>query len=57
MMIRETLEEWSRVVKLSRKPKRYEFVTIAKVTGLGILIVGLVGFMIRMIIQILGVVL
>lgn len=56
-MIREALEEWSRVVKLSRKPKRYEFITIAKVTGLGILIVGLIGFMIRMIIQILGVVL
>lgn len=56
-MIREILDEWSRVVKLSRKPKKYELVTIAKVTGLGMLIVGLIGFMIRMIIQILGAVL
>ena len=51
-MIRETLKDWNRVIKLSRKPKRHEFVMIGKVTGLGIIIIGIIGFMIRMIIQI-----
>ena len=55
-MIRETLKDWNRVIKLSRKPKRHEFVMVAKVTGLGIIIVGLIGFMIRMTIQIFQVV-
>lgn len=51
-MIQERLKEWNRVIKLSRKPRRHEFVMVAKVTGIGIIIVGLIGFIIRMIIQI-----
>lgn len=51
-MIQETLKEWNRVIKLSRKPKRHEYVMIAKVTGLGIIVIGVVGFTIRMIIQV-----
>lgn len=50
-MIQKTLKEWNRVIKLSRKPKKHEFVMIAKITGMGILVVGAVGFLIRMIIQ------
>jgi protein transport protein SEC61 subunit gamma-like protein len=40
--------EWKRVLKLSRKPRRDEYVLTAKITGLGILLVGLIGFLIRM---------
>ena len=54
-MLQETLKEWNRVIKLSRKPKRHEFITVVKITGIGMLLVGLVGFVIRMIIQILGI--
>jgi protein transport protein SEC61 subunit gamma-like protein len=50
-MIQETLKEWNRVIKLSRKPRKHEFIMIAKITGLGIIVVGMVGFIIRMVIQ------
>ncbi len=32
------------VLKLARKPTREEFVRTAKITGLGILILGLIGY-------------
>ncbi len=54
-MISETLKNWNRVIKLSRKPRRGEFITISKITALGLLLIGFVGFVIRMIIQITGV--
>jgi protein transport protein SEC61 subunit gamma-like protein len=50
-MIQKTLKEWNRVIKLSRKPKKNEFMMIAKITGMGIIVVGAVGFVIRMVIQ------
>jgi protein transport protein SEC61 subunit gamma-like protein len=51
-MIQERHKEWNRVIKLSRKPRKHEFVMVAKVTGIGIIVIGLIGFVIRMIIQI-----
>ena len=35
-----------RVLKLTKKPSREEFLTIAKVAGLGILAIGFMGFLI-----------
>ena len=35
-----------RVLKLTKKPSREEFLTIAKVAGLGILAVGVIGFIV-----------
>ena len=35
-----------RVLKLTKKPSREEFLTIAKVAGIGILAVGAIGFII-----------
>lgn len=55
MMIQEKLKEWNRVIKLSRKPKRNEFVMIAKITGLGMVVIGTIGFIIRMLLQITGI--
>lgn len=55
MMIQEKLKEWDRVIKLSRKPKRSEFVMIAKITGLGMVVIGTIGFIIRMLLQITGI--
>ncbi len=55
MMMREKLKEWDRVIKLSRKPKRSEFIMIAKITGLGMIVVGTIGFIIRMSLQITGI--
>lgn len=50
----QIFREWGRVVKLSRKPRHDEFVLTAKITGLGMAIVGMIGFSLRMIIQLTG---
>lgn len=40
--------ECRRVLQVTKKPTMVEFKTIVKVSGLGILIIGLVGFIIHM---------
>jgi protein transport protein SEC61 subunit gamma-like protein len=50
--LRTTFKSWDRVLKLSRKPRRQEFIAITKVTGLGAIVVGVIGFVIRMIVHI-----
>ena len=47
------LGEYIRVLKLTRKPTREEFTVIAKVAGAGILLVGLIGFVIYLLITVL----
>ena len=47
------LGEYVRVLKLTRKPTREEFTVIAKVAGAGILLVGLIGFVIYLLITVL----
>jgi len=43
--------ECKRVFLVTKKPSKQEFTSIAKVTGIGILIIGLLGFVIFMIWQ------
>ncbi|MBA1341463.1 MAG: Protein translocase subunit SecE [ANME-2 cluster archaeon] len=45
-MIPLKLSEYTRILRLTRKPTREEFITIAKVAGAGILIIGVMGFII-----------
>ena len=45
--------ECLRVLKITKKPNREEFQTIVKVSGLGMIIIGLIGFIIQMIKQFL----
>ena len=40
--------ECIRVLKITKKPDAVEFKTIVKVSGLGILIIGAIGFVIQM---------
>ena len=40
--------EARRVLAVTRKPTREEFLTIVKVTGLGILLIGTIGFLLQM---------
>lgn len=47
------LDEYLRVLKLTRKPTREEFTVIAKVAGAGILLVGFIGFLIYLLITVL----
>ncbi len=41
--------ECKRVLKVTKKPNKMEFGVIVKVSGLGMIIIGLVGFIIQMI--------
>ena len=43
------INECVRVLRVTKKPDRVEFTSIVKASGLGILIIGLVGFLIQMI--------
>lgn len=47
------LGEYVRVLKLTRKPTKEEFSVIAKVAGAGILLVGLIGFIIYLLITVM----
>ncbi|MEA1945601.1 MAG: protein translocase SEC61 complex subunit gamma [Euryarchaeota archaeon] len=40
------LAEYTRILKLARKPDKDEFTMIAKVAGAGILLIGFIGFLI-----------
>ncbi len=44
--------ECSRVLKVTRKPDMLEFKTIVKVSGLGMAIIGIIGFVVTMFKQI-----
>jgi protein transport protein SEC61 subunit gamma-like protein len=43
-----------RVLRVARRPGREEYVNVAKITGLGIIIIGVIGFVISLITQVLG---
>ena len=44
--VSKTLKSYLRVLKLTKKPSREEFLMIAKVAGAGIVLIGFVGFII-----------
>lgn len=47
------LIECSRVLAVTKKPTGEEFKTVVKVAGLGILFIGMIGFMILLIVTVL----
>lgn len=51
--IKGKLSEYKRVYSITKKPDKAEFTAIVKASGLGILIIGIVGFIIAMIVQLL----
>jgi len=48
-------KECKRVLKVSKKPTTTEYLNFSKVTAIGILIIGAIGFLIVLIAQIVGV--
>ena len=46
--VKQVLNEWIRVLRVTKKPNAFEFKTIVKVSGLGMMIIGSVGFLIQM---------
>lgn len=51
--IKSRIREYQRVLKISEKPDREEFETSAKITGLGILLIGIIGFLFYLTAQLL----
>jgi protein transport protein SEC61 subunit gamma and related proteins len=42
-----------RVLHVSKKPGREEFMNVAKITGIGVIIIGTIGFIISIVAQLL----
>jgi protein transport protein SEC61 subunit gamma and related proteins len=47
------IRQCQRVLKVSRKPDREEYINVAKVTGIGIILIGVIGFIISIIAQLI----
>jgi protein transport protein SEC61 subunit gamma-like protein len=45
------LKECKRVLSITKKPDKEEYLSIVKITGIGILAIGLIGFIINLIIK------
>ncbi len=43
-----------RVLKVSRKPDGEEYIEFAKITSIGVLVIGVIGFVIVLICQLIG---
>lgn len=51
--IKEKLKQYRRTIEVSRKPDREEFTSSTKITGIGILLLGVIGFIIFIIYHII----
>jgi len=45
---RDKIKEYRRVLKLTKKPSKSEFYTIVKVSAVGMVIIGMIGFTINL---------
>ena len=45
------LHEYRRVISISRKPSKDEFISTLKISGLGIVVIGVIGFIIQLVYQ------
>lgn len=51
--LKDFARECRRVLKITKKPDLFEFKTIVKISGLGIIVIGLIGFAIHFIKELL----
>lgn len=47
--IKEKIRRYVRVLRITRKPSRFEFSGAAKITGIGLIIIGGIGFILFLI--------
>ncbi|MBA7631822.1 MAG: protein translocase SEC61 complex subunit gamma [Hadesarchaea archaeon] len=52
--MRRFLSNCKRVLRIARKPGKDEYLQVAKITGLGITLIGLIGFLILLVGVFLG---
>ena len=55
MVLKGFLKNCMRVLKVTRRPTKKEYTTASKITGLGIIIIGSIGFVIFLIFKLLGI--
>lgn len=48
------IKQCQRVLHVAKKPDRTEYINVAKITGIGIIIIGVMGFIISIPAQLLG---
>ena len=53
-MMPKWLYEFKRVLRVARKPPREEYMQVSKITALGILLIGIIGFLIMVISYFVG---
>jgi protein transport protein SEC61 subunit gamma-like protein len=53
MDMKEKLGTYTRVLRLARKPDMKEYQQVAKITGLGILLIGGIGFTLKLVSQLI----
>ncbi|MBW2970602.1 protein translocase SEC61 complex subunit gamma [Candidatus Woesearchaeota archaeon] len=46
--MKRTGKEYLRVLRVTKKPSNEEFKTIVKISGLGMLLIGLIGFLLQL---------
>lgn len=46
MNFKEITGNWKRVLQVARKPSKFEFTSTSKICALGLLVIGVVGFVI-----------
>lgn len=54
MNIRGLIERMRRILLVSSKPDKSEYRQTVKITGLGFVVIGIIGFVIFMIVQLIG---
>ena len=47
------IRQCQRVLKVSKKPDREEYINVAKVTGIGIILIEVIGFIISIVAQLI----
>jgi protein transport protein SEC61 subunit gamma and related proteins len=52
---KERIRRWKRTLQVTRKPDKDEFVSSAKISGFGLLLIGTIGFAIYLIYQLVSV--
>jgi protein transport protein SEC61 subunit gamma-like protein len=53
MGLKEFLKNCKRVLKIAKKPGKEEFYSATKITGLGIVFIGLIGFIVFLVFRLL----
>jgi protein transport protein SEC61 subunit gamma-like protein len=47
--LRELIDAWRRIIQIATKPDREEYMTLLKITLIGLVLVGVIAFVIRLI--------